>query len=211
MRQLQASKPSINIRRYTTTPPPPSAQHGQKKSNNNTVILVAGALSALGAYFYLRAPTLDDLPTQASPGEEGQKGRQATDTRAGQEQTKTTQGKIEEATQAAESHIRGSSADAKAKFDSYKGSASGALSKSRDSVEKMYDDAKSVTEQKVADIQSKTTKQGEQVKQGWFDWLGWGKSQVKTSEDRLEGTRKGAANTVANAAEDVRQGAEKRT
>lgn len=41
-----------------------------------------------------------------------------------------------------------------------------------------------------------------EVKQGWFEWLGWGKSKA-------EGAKKDVAATAAHGARDVKEGASK--
>lgn len=59
-----------------------------------------------------------------------------------------------------------------------------------------------MADRKAAEMQSDVEKQGEKVKAGWFNWLGWGKSEA-------EKAKRDAAGKVANTAEDVRQRAEK--
>lgn len=78
-------------------------------------------------------------------------------------------------------------------------------------MDKMYDDTKTATDRKLADTRSEIGQRTEQVKRGWFSWLGWGKSEVQKGKDRLEDAKKASAGEAANTAKDVGQRAEKRT
>ncbi|KAF8633632.1 hypothetical protein AX15_001321 [Amanita polypyramis BW_CC] len=146
----------------------------------------------------------DDASKQVEQKYEGK--RKAVDDKVG-----ATRGTVEQTLHDAESRARGLSSDAKLRYDSYRDSAGDALSKTRSSVGKMYDDTKSATEQKISSVCSEVGKQEDNVRQGWFSWLRWSKSEAEKGERRLEDAKKTAASEVARAAEDVRQRAEKHT
>lgn len=93
----------------------------------------------------------------------------------------------------AEARARKASADAHAKYDAYKSSAEKSLFEARSSTEHLYDEARAKAEAKT-----------EEVKDGWFSWLGWGKSKV--DQGKKEGAQK-----VADAAGSVKKEAEKHT
>lgn len=78
-------------------------------------------------------------------------------------------------------------------------------------MDKMYDDTKAAADRKLGDTRSEIDKRTEQVKRGWFSWLGWGKSEVQKGKDHLEDTKKTTAGGAANVAKDVGQRAEKHT
>lgn len=90
------------------------------------------------------------------------------------------------------------------------------------STQETYRDVRDNAERKAAELKHDAEKTGEQVKQGWFSWLGWGKSKASEAEAAvkereaqaardLENLKKSGAQKVANAAEDVRNRAEKHT
>jgi hypothetical protein len=61
-----------------------------------------------------------------------------------------------------------------------------------------------MADRKATEAQSDVEKKGEEVKAGWSNWLGWGKSEA-------EKTKRDTAGKVANTAEDVRQRADKQS
>lgn len=86
----------------------------------------------------------------------------------------------------------------------------------------MLHDARGSTQRRSSEISAEVSQKGEEAKEGWFSWLNYGKSKVDDGEAALrenknkldseaERLRKEAARGVANAAEDVRIKAEKRT
>jgi hypothetical protein len=120
----------------------------------------------------------------------------------GQEQIASRRPTIDQKSQEAEGRARKVAADAEAKYDSYKASAQKTLADARDSTEHLYNDARSTADRKAAEVRSDVEKKGEEVKAGWSNWLGWGKSEA-------EKAKRDTAGKVANAADDVRQRADK--
>lgn len=89
-------------------------------------------------------------------------------------------------------------------------------------VKDSFNQTRDNAERKSAELRADADRKAQEAKQGWFSWLGYGKSKVeegenaaRDSKDKLdteaERLRKEAARGVANAAEDVRVKAEKRT
>jgi F0F1-type ATP synthase membrane subunit b/b' len=96
------------------------------------------------------------------------------------------------------------------------------FNQTRDSTEALYREARDNAERKSAELRADADRKAQEAKDGWFSWLGSGKNKVEQGEnaakegkDKLdteaERLRKEAARGVANAAEDVRVKAEKRT
>ena len=61
-----------------------------------------------------------------------------------------------------------------------------------------------IREAQIQEARAGAEKKGEQAKEGWFSWLGWGKSKA-------EDAKKDAAEKVAESADDVKKRAEKHT
>ena len=78
-------------------------------------------------------------------------------------------------------------------------------------MDKVYDDTKAAADRKLGDTRSEIGKRTEQVKRGWFSWLGWGKSEAQKGKDHLEDAKRTAAGGAANTAKDAGQRAEKHT
>jgi len=116
---------------------------------------------------------------------------------------------VEQTLQDVESRAKELSSDARAKYDSYKDSANETLSKTRGSMDKVYDDTKTAADRKLAETRSEVGERTEQVKRGWFSWLGWGKSETQKGKDRLEDAKRATVGGAANAAKEGGQRAEK--
>ncbi len=106
--------------------------------------------------------------------------------------------------------------EAEAKYDSAKN----ALKRTGDSTEQLYDEARDKSKQRAREARADVDRAAHETKQGWFSWLGWGRSKVdegeerlkrgeKDLEQRLERDKKSVAQRVAGSAEDVRDRAEK--
>lgn len=95
------------------------------------------------------------------------------------------------ATEAAD-RTRSAAHEAQAKLDSYKKSAEASLHNARDSATASYNDAKAATERKVNEVEN-----------SWWNWFGWGKGKAEEAKSQ-------SAEKVADAAGDVKKGAEKR-
>lgn len=94
------------------------------------------------------------------------------------------------------------------------------IKRTKEETEAMYRSTRDTAENKAEELRREAQRKGEDVKEGWFNWLGYGKSKVSGAEqaarerryqlesdaDRL---KREAAKGVANAAEDVRVRAEK--
>lgn len=96
------------------------------------------------------------------------------------------------------------------------------LTRTREQTEAAYRTARDSAEYKAAELRHGAERKGEQVKAGWFDWLGWGKGKVSDTEQLVnerkrqleaeaERLKREAAKGVAFTAEDVRVRAEKHT
>ena len=86
--------------------------------------------------------------------------------------------------------------------DTYKASAQRTLAEARDSTANLYEEARSMADRKATEALSDAEKKGEEVKAGWSSWLGWGKSKTEKG-------KRDAAGNVADAADGVRQRADK--
>lgn len=91
-----------------------------------------------------------------------------------------------------------------------------------DSTEHLYDQARDTTEQRAREARAELDRAGRETKQGWFSWLGWGRSKVdeggerlkqgeKNVEQRLDKDKQYVAQKVADNAEAVRNRADKHT
>lgn len=61
-----------------------------------------------------------------------------------------------------------------------------------------------MADHKATEARSNVEKKGEEVKAGWSNWLGWGKSKAEKG-------KRDAAGKAADTAEDVRQRVDKQT
>ena len=95
-----------------------------------------------------------------------------------------------------ETRGRGLAADLEAKYDSVKGSAKDSLTRARDSTENLYNEARSLSEQKAADARDDAQKKMDQAKNGWFSWFNWGKSKADDIESEAEYLRGKAAENI---------------
>lgn len=75
-------------------------------------------------------------------------------------------------------------------------------------MDKVYDDTKTAADRKLAETRSEVGERTEQVKRGWFSWLGWGKSETQKGKDRLEDAKRATVGGAANAAKEGGQRAE---
>lgn len=96
-------------------------------------------------------------------------------------------------------------ADLEAKYDSVKGSAKENLTRARDSTENLYNEARSVSEQKAANARDDAQRKVDQAKNGWSSWFNWGKSKADDIESEAEHLRSKGAQTAANSAENVKE------
>ncbi|TFK27195.1 hypothetical protein FA15DRAFT_754494 [Coprinopsis marcescibilis] len=152
--------------------------------------------------------------------------------------------RAERTKQDVEQEARGLFDKAGEKIDSAKQTTKDSLLRARDSTEDLYHDARNTTERKASELRSDADRKssefrndasrktselrndaertGEEVKEGWFSWLGAGKNKVNEGEDALREGRdkfeseadrlkRQAAGKVANVAEDVRVKADKHT
>ncbi|KAK2467857.1 hypothetical protein APHAL10511_000152 [Amanita phalloides] len=172
-----------------------------RSTNNLLFFTLAGTAAAGGAYYFMRKAPPENLSARAKRDEEdmAQKARESLDATKsrGDVARKQTQQKYEEfkanmedGAQDAQSRVKELSSDAKARYESYKDSASDALSKTRGSVEKVYDNTKAATDEKLAEVRSELGDQSQKIQQGWFSWLGWGKSNVQRRENRPESVQR---------------------
>ena len=86
----------------------------------------------------------------------------------------------------AETRGRGVVADLEAKYDTVKGSAKENLTRARDSTENLYNEARSLSEQKVANARDDAQKKMDKAKNGWSSWFNWGKSKADDIESEAE-------------------------
>lgn len=89
-----------------------------------------------------------------------------------------------------EARGRGIAADLEAKYDSAKGSAKENLTRARDSSENLYNEARSLAEEKGANVHQGAQKKMDEAKNGWFSWFNWGKSKandIESEAERLKG------------------------
>jgi hypothetical protein len=100
-------------------------------------------------------------------------------------------------------------ADLEEKYDSVKESAKDNLARAQDSTENLYNEAKSLTGKKAANVRDEAQKKTGQAKNGWFSWFNWGKSKADDIESEAEHLEGKAAQTVAKSADDVKGRAEK--
>ena len=100
-------------------------------------------------------------------------------------------------------------ADVEAKYDSVKGSAKEGLTRARDSTENLYNEARSLSEQKAANARDDAQKKVDKAKNGWSSWFNWGKSKADDIESEAEHMRSKGGQSVANSAEKAKEGGEK--
>ncbi|KAM6502182.1 hypothetical protein JOM56_002159 [Amanita muscaria] len=174
-------------RRYATT---------SQSNPNNILLVIAGAAAAAGAYYYLRGRPVDDALAKVERDEEvmAHKARElleagkvrVADARkqaeqkldektagddkvaAGKARLKSAEESVERTLQDAESRMNELGSEAKAKAG------------------RMYEETKATAEQKVGEARGALESKGEEVKRGWFSWLGWGKSKGQVARDRVE-------------------------
>lgn len=101
---------------------------------------------------------------------------------------------------ASEERGRSIGENVEAKYESAKGATRGTLDRARDSTENLYREA----EQRSHAARETVERKADEVKQGWFSWLGWGRGKADETKER-------GAERVANAADDVKKRAEKHT
>lgn len=79
-----------------------------------------------------------------------------------------------------DAEVRGKSLseDLESKYESAKGSARASLNRVRDSTENLYHDARSSAEHGAQEVRETAERKAAEAKQGWFSWLGWGRSKV---------------------------------
>jgi len=180
-------------RRYATLENP--GPDVKKPKNNTLLITVLAAAVAAGGYWYYSES--DDLQAEAKAHEEEakKKAREATEAgkarledayKQGQVKYGEMKASVDKSIQDAEARTKQAAENAQAKLNGYKNDAS-------DSVENLYNDAR-----------ASTVKKEEQAKEGWFSWLGWGKSKT-------EDAKKSSAEKVSDAAADVKSKADKHT
>ena len=92
--------------------------------------------------------------------------------------------------EAKEAETRGGGlvAELETKYDSVKGTAKENLTRARENV---YNEARSLGEQKAANIRDDAQKTVDQAKNGWSSWFNWGKSKA----DEMESEARSKANT----------------
>jgi len=100
---------------------------------------------------------------------------------AGKDEVASIRSRVDTAAKDAETRVRKVADDAQAKVDSYKSSAQKSLSDARESTEDLYKEAKAIAERKTAEAENK-------AKQGWFSWLGWGKSKIDDGKKEVVAT-----------------------
>lgn len=85
--------------------------------------------------------------------------------------------------------------------------------RARDSTEQLYGEARSGADRQATELREDAERKAEQAKQGWFSWLGWGKSKAQDAKDTVESKaeqeKRYAAQKVADGAEGARTRAEK--
>lgn len=81
-----------------------------------------------------------------------------------------------------EARGRGIAADIEAKYDSAKEK----LTRARDSTENLYNEARSLGEEKGANARQGAQKKMDEAKNGWFSWFNWGKSKANDIESEAE-------------------------
>ncbi|KAJ2931238.1 hypothetical protein H1R20_g5836, partial [Candolleomyces eurysporus] len=237
-------------RRYATQPPPPAGQPAPnpKAANqkDNTLVYVGlGLATGAGIYYYVRnSDEAADLEKRARRDEErvrvnAQQAFDATKDRAdvllqqGQRKVDHAEDAAREKYDSAKSRAQGAVKEAQAegrglldraeeKLEYANKAVKDNFNQTRNSTEALYREARDNAEHKSAELRADADRKAREAKQGWFSWLGFGKSKVEEGEnaareakDKLdteaERLRKEAARGVANAAEDVRVKAEKRT
>ncbi|KAF8995480.1 hypothetical protein BDQ17DRAFT_1250692, partial [Cyathus striatus] len=155
-----------------TTPPPPAGQPAPnpttKKGSSNALLYTAIAAIGAGGAYYLFASSDDakalNRKVEADEREIKQRLQQTVEaTKArGDDAYKQTQLKYDET---------------KAKYDSYKNQVKDSVVHARDSTESLYNEARSNAERKAAELKAEADRKAHEAKQGWFSWLGWGKSR----------------------------------
>ena len=93
---------------------------------------------------------------------------------------------VEREAKEAEKHGRGVVGDLEAKYDTVKGSATENLTRARDSTENLYNEARTMSEQKVANARDDAQKKVDKAKNGWSSWFNWGKSKADDIESEAE-------------------------
>ncbi|KAK7472982.1 hypothetical protein VKT23_001086 [Stygiomarasmius scandens] len=187
------SRAPVAKRRYATLENP--GPDVKKPKNNTLLITVLVAAAAAGGYWYYSES--DNLQAEAKAHEEEakKKAREATEAgkarledayKQGQAKYGDMKASVDKSIQDAEARTKQAAENAQAKLNDYKNDA-------RDSVENLYNDAR-----------ASTVKKEEQAKEGWFSWLGWGKSKT-------EDAKKSSAEKVSDAAADVKSKADKHT
>ncbi|KAH6908978.1 hypothetical protein BKA70DRAFT_1476315 [Coprinopsis sp. MPI-PUGE-AT-0042] len=96
---------------------------------------------------------------------------------------------------------------AKGAYETVRNVPSEARRQARKSTEHVYRDVRDNAERKAAELKEEADRTAAQAKQGWFSW--WDGAKAKVFERDLEDLKKRGAQKVANAAEDVRDRAEK--
>lgn len=113
----------------------------------------------------------------------------------------------------AEARARGLTDRTEEKLAEYRNTARDSLSRARDSTEQLYGEARSTADRKAAELREEAERKAEQAKEGWFSWLGWGKSKAQgakeTIENKTDQEKRYAAQKVADGAESARTRAEK--
>lgn len=100
-----------------------------------------------------------------------------------------------------ERRVREAKKDMETKYDAYINSAKDRVSQARHSSEELYHDAGTRVNRSADEAKAGVDKGVQDVKRGWFSWLGWGESKLRKGEHD-------AAREVAVKAEDVRRKAE---
>ena len=113
---------------------------------------------------------------------------------APQTSSKEKLGSAEREAKEVETRGGGLVADLESKYDSVKGSAKENLMRARDSSENLYNEARSLGEQKAANVRDDAQKKVDEVKNGWSSWFNWGKSKA----DDMEGSKANSENEGLN-------------
>jgi len=198
------------VRTLSTVPPPPPVQPAPnpmpKKGAYHTFLYgVLGVAAAGSAYYYFMQDEekSGELKVKAKGDEERLKNktRDAIDvakTRSGEMERRVKEdyqqlkdkaaglkSTVEKDLSGAEARGKSIGEDLGSKLESAKEAARGGLDRARESTENLYQEARSSAEHKAHEAREAAEKKSAEAKQGWFSWLGWGRSKVDEGKEKV--------------------------
>jgi hypothetical protein len=116
--------------------------------------------------------------------------------------------KYDETKDAIENQYAHARVEAERTYDKARGRAANAYDETAARAAGTYDSAKGTAEHEYGRAKGAAEETKEEAKQGWFSWLGWGKSKAEQAAWEKDELKRDAASKVAGGAEDVREWAD---